>query len=296
VTTEMSTEAPTTKATTTTEGSTEAPVETTEKVVETTEEVVESSEAPVVTTDMEASTEKEGHGTTTMPDHMSTADPKDHGKGDHGNQDDHHGKPDGDHEKPDGDHGMDHGYGDEGNDHHYGMKKDHKPENMHGWATEDILKVLSKLGEMRRDTEDDAIAGNYFVGGDFVVNNGLINNNVAAVGGVHADAGRMDVPTLEFNRFTYCMVGEEKAMELKERDEAMVAKGEMYEWSLTEEVATITIGKMHEIYECMGAQWAMQTGGHMEMPSKMDMIKEQMGEHMKDEMKDKIEDHMDHHE
>merc|ERR1712110_361222 len=170
-TTEMSTEAPTTKATTTKEVSTEAPVETTEKVVDTTEEVVESSEAPVVTTEMEASTEKEGHGTTAMPDHMSTANPKDHGKGDHGKPDGHHGKPDGDHGKPDGDHGMNH---------------DHKPENMHGWATEDILKVLGKLGEMRRDTEDDAIAGNYFVGGDFVVNNGLINNNVAAVAGVHA--------------------------------------------------------------------------------------------------------------
>jgi len=176
--------------------------------------------------------------------------------------------------------------GHKGDDHEY--KPERKPENIHnGWATDDILKVLTKLNEMRRDGDEEDLGGNYFVGGDLVVNNGLINNEIAAVGNASGGRRMDDVPTLEFNRFMYCMVGKEKAMALMSKDEAMLQSGDNYQWDLSEVVATVTIGKMHEIYECMGHQWMQQTGHHLETPHHMDM--------MKDEMKKKVEDHMKEH-
>jgi hypothetical protein len=167
-------------------------------------------------------------------------------------------------------------------DHHSGKDGDHpivkpaghtewydkKPHG--GWKVEDILQVLGKLHEMRPDGDEDS-NGNYFVGGDFVVNNGLINNQVGR-------QGHEDDRGLQFSSYLYCMargmMDEEMAYQMHERfsnmDETLMAE--------THEV-TMTLKAAAHIWECLGEAYTKETGRHMPPDSMYEAAKAKWMEH-----------------
>jgi len=127
------------------------------------------------------------------------------------------------------------------NKHHYNSK------------TDDIIRILAELHKFRRDSDEEPINGNYFVGGDFVVNNGLINHQVG---------GHSDTPALEIKRWAHCLIGDEKTEEMYMYHEQWKNGENMV--SGDKVAAEITYGQLENIYECMGMQWMEQMQSHME--------------------------------